>query len=161
MSCFSQRSQMPAGHYPRWISAATRLIGPFQTSDGATRPDLCAVSRSVSPLAPRKWLQEPQSLMKIETVSVDFTDEQKRYLEGFTTGLQISRVGKGLGGGGGGGASAKANAEPTGPEAPHIRAQDRTIAAGKKLVDQEKWKREEHPFDAYVRLKEQALIDAR
>ncbi len=36
--------------------------------------------------------------MKIETLSVDFTDEQKRYLEGFTTGLQISRVGRGLGG---------------------------------------------------------------
>ncbi len=36
--------------------------------------------------------------MKLETLSVDFTDEQKRYLEGFTTGLQISRVGRGLGG---------------------------------------------------------------
>ncbi|MDB5500590.1 MAG: nirA [Tardiphaga sp.] len=94
--------------------------------------------------------------MKIETLSVDFTDEQKRYLEGFSTGLQISRVGRGLGG-----AAARASAEPTGPEAPHIRAQDRTIAAGKKLVDQEKWKREEHPFDAYPRLKAQALIDAR
>ena len=34
--------------------------------------------------------------MKIDTVSVDFTDEQKRYLEGFTTGLQISRVGRAL-----------------------------------------------------------------
>jgi ferredoxin-nitrite reductase len=96
--------------------------------------------------------------MKIETLSVDFTDEQKRYLEGFSSGLQISRVGKGLGGGA---AAGKANAEPTGPDAPHIRAQDRTVAAGKKLVDQEKWKREEHPFDAYVRLKEQALVDAR
>ena len=40
--------------------------------------------------------------MKIETLSVDFTDEQKRYLEGFATGLQISRVGRGLGGGAGG-----------------------------------------------------------
>ncbi|UZE47038.1 NirA family protein [Rhodopseudomonas sp. P2A-2r] len=95
--------------------------------------------------------------MKIETVSVDFTDDQKRYLEGFTTGLQISRVGKGFGGG----ASPKATAEPTGPEAAHIRAQDRTLAAGKKLVDQEKWKREYHPFDAYHRLKEQAQSDAR
>ena len=37
--------------------------------------------------------------MKIDTLAVDFTDEQKRYLEGFTTGLQISRVGRGLGGG--------------------------------------------------------------
>jgi ferredoxin-nitrite reductase len=95
--------------------------------------------------------------MKIETVPVDFTDEQKRYLEGFSTGLQISRVGRGLGGG----AASKANAEPTGPEAPHVKAQDRTIASGKKLVDQEKWKREEHPFDAYPRLKEQALADSR
>ncbi|WP_371422416.1 NirA family protein [Tardiphaga sp.] len=95
--------------------------------------------------------------MKIETLSVDFTDEQKRYLEGFSTGLQISRVGKGLGGG----TAGRTNVEPTGPDAPHIKAQDRTIAAGRKLVDQEKWKREEHPFDAYPRLKAQALADAR
>lgn len=93
--------------------------------------------------------------MKIETLTVDFTDEQKRYLEGFTTGLQISRVGRGLGGGGAG----KTNAEPTGPEAAHIKAQDGVIAAGKKLADQEKFKREEHPFDAYPRLKQQALDD--
>jgi ferredoxin-nitrite reductase len=94
--------------------------------------------------------------MKIETLSVDFTDEQKRYLEGFATGLQISRVGRGFGGAGAG----KANAEPTGPEAPHIKAQDRVTASGKKLADQEKWKREEHPFDAYPRLKQQALDNA-
>ncbi|MCK1287061.1 NirA family protein [Bradyrhizobium sp. 44] len=87
--------------------------------------------------------------MKIDTVSVDFTDDQKRYLEGFTTGLQISRVG--LGGAG------KANAEPTGPDAVHIKAQDKVIAAGKKLADQEKVKRDEHPFDAYPRLRQQAL----
>ncbi|MDB5653588.1 MAG: nirA, partial [Tardiphaga sp.] len=93
--------------------------------------------------------------MKIDPVSLDFTDEQKRYLEGFSTGLQISRVGKGLGG------AAKANAEPDGPDAPHLKAQDKVIAAGKKLADPEKWKREEHPFDAYPRLKEQAAIDAR
>src|SRR5688500_16719108 len=56
------------------------------------------------------------SRMKIEALTVDFTDEQKRYLEGFTTGLQISRVGRGLGGAGTG----KANAEPAGPDAAHI-----------------------------------------
>src|ERR1700716_2984774 len=92
-------------------------------------------------------------IMKIETPTVDFTDEQKRYLEGFTTGLQISRVGRGLGGAG------KANAEPTGQEAAHIKAQDKVVAAGKKLVDQEKFKREEHPFDAYPRLKQNGLDD--
>ena len=93
--------------------------------------------------------------MKIETLTVDFTDEQKRYLEGFTTGLQISRVGRGLGGGAG-----KANAEPSGPDAAHIKAQDKVTASGKKLADQEKFKREEHPFDAYPRLKQQALDNA-
>src|ERR1700685_4515449 len=94
--------------------------------------------------------------MKIETLSVDFTDEQKRYLEGFATGLQISRVGRGLGGASAG----KTNAEPVGPEAAHIKAQDQVLVSGKKLVDQEKFKREEHPFDAYPRLKQQALTNA-
>ena len=93
--------------------------------------------------------------MKIDTLSVEFTDEQKRYLEGFTTGLQISRVGRGLGGG-----AAKANAEPVGPDAAHIKAQDQVLASGKKLADQEKFKREEHPFDAYPRLKQQALTNS-
>jgi ferredoxin-nitrite reductase len=95
--------------------------------------------------------------MKIETLSIDFTDEQKRYLEGFTSGLQISRAGRGLGGS----AAAKSDTEPTGPEAAHIKAQDKVLASGKKLADPEKYKREEHPFDAYPRLKEQALTDAR
>jgi ferredoxin-nitrite reductase len=90
--------------------------------------------------------------MKLESVSVDFTDEQKRYLEGFATGLQISRVGRGLGGGG----AAKGNAEPIGPDAIHFKAQDKVTASGKKLADQEKFKREEHPFDAYERLRDQA-----
>lgn len=50
-------------------------------------------------------------------------------------------------------------AEPTGPDAIHLKAQDRVVAAGGKLNDQEKWKRAEHPFDAYGRLKADA--DAR
>src|ERR1700755_1502684 len=94
--------------------------------------------------------------MKIETLSIDFTDEQKRYLEGFTSGLQISRAGRGLGGV----ASAKPSADPTGPDAAHIKAQDKVLASGKKLADPEKYKREEHPFDAYSRLKQQALDNA-
>jgi ferredoxin-nitrite reductase len=94
--------------------------------------------------------------MKTETLPVDFTDEQKRYLEGFTTGLQISRVGRGLGGA----AAGKSNAEPVGPDAAHIKAQDKVVAGGRKLADQEKFKREEHPFDAYPRLKQQAASNA-
>lgn len=81
-------------------------------------------------------------------MSAEFTPEQKRYLEGFTSGLQVARLGRGIG--------TSATPTPTGPDAEHILAQDRTIAAGGKLNDQEKFKREEHPFDAYARLQEQA-----
>jgi ferredoxin-nitrite reductase len=97
--------------------------------------------------------------MKIETPTNagDFSDEQKRYLEGFMSGLQVGRVGRNLGSAA---SSGKADAEPSGPEAAHIKAQDKVTASGKKLVDQEKFKREEHPFDAYPRLKQQALDNA-
>jgi ferredoxin-nitrite reductase len=54
-----------------------------------------------------------------------------------------------------GGASA-ATAEPSGPDAAHLQAQDRVVKAGGKLSDQEKFKRELHPFDGYERLKAQA-----
>src|ERR1700751_3690074 len=92
--------------------------------------------------------------MKVENLALDFTDEQKRYLEGFAVGVQVMRGGRGLGGAGATGKAA--DAEPTGPDAAHIKAQDKLLASGKKLADQEKFKREEHPFDAYERLKEQA-----
>jgi ferredoxin-nitrite reductase len=95
--------------------------------------------------------------MKLENITVDFTDEQKRYLEGFAAGVQIMRGGRGLGGGA---TTSKGNAEPTGPDAAHIKAQDKVTASGKKLADQEKFKREEHPFDAYPRLTQQALDNA-
>jgi ferredoxin-nitrite reductase len=95
--------------------------------------------------------------MKVENLAVDFSDEQKRYLEGFAIGVQVMRGGRGLGGRG---TAAKTDAEPIGPDAAHIKAQDKVLASGKKLADQEKFKREEHPFDAYERLKEQARTNA-
>jgi ferredoxin-nitrite reductase len=73
----------------------------------------------------------------------DFTDEQKRYLEGLVAGLAATRGGT-------------SDGAPTGPDRLHLEAMARTEAAGGKLSDQEKWKREEHPLDAYARLKEQA-----
>jgi ferredoxin-nitrite reductase len=81
-------------------------------------------------------------------MSADFTPEQKRYLEGFASGLDAIRSG--------GTASSEVATRPTGPDAPHMLAQDAALAAGKKLVDQEKWKRDEHPFDAYAKLRDQA-----
>jgi ferredoxin-nitrite reductase len=80
-------------------------------------------------------------------MSSDFSPDQKRYLEGFVSGLGASRLAR---------ASAPAKSEPVGPDALHLKAQDRVVAAGGKLNDQEKIKREEHPFDAYPRLIEQA-----
>src|SRR6478609_8125814 len=81
-------------------------------------------------------------------MSGDFSPEQKRYLEGFVSGLNAARATRGALPGG--------RAEPAGPDAIHLKAQDRVTAAGGKLADQEKFKREQHPFDAYDRLKEQA-----
>jgi len=83
-------------------------------------------------------------------MSGDFTSDQKRYLEGFTSGLQIARAARG------GAAQGSDAGEPSGPDAAHLRAQDRAVKAGQKLSEQEKIKREQHPFDAYGRLKEQA-----
>src|SRR4029077_4223488 len=56
-------------------------------------------------------------------------------------------------------AVAKAAAEPTGPDVAGLQAPDRVLAEGKKLADQEKFKREEHPFDGYKRLKQQAAAN--
>jgi len=94
--------------------------------------------------------------------NADFSPEQKRYLEGFTSGVHSMRAARGrplFGGdskappapGAGNGAS-----EPSGPDAEHLKAQDRFLSAGKKLVNEEKAKREAHPFDIYARMKDAA-----
>lgn len=87
-------------------------------------------------------------------MSGDFSTDQKRYLEGFVSGLQSARTARGLAPIGGTGVPA--STEPTGPDAIHLKAQDRAVTAGGKLAEQEKWKRTEHPFDAYPRLRDQA-----
>ena len=82
-------------------------------------------------------------------MSSDFSPEQKRYLEGFMSGLQAVRGARAT-------PAQAATAAPSGPDKSHFEAQDRTTAAGGKLADQEKWKRSEHPFDAYDRFGKQA-----
>jgi ferredoxin-nitrite reductase len=84
----------------------------------------------------------------------DFEPEQKRYLEGFVAGLQIAKSAGGF-------PKPAAPAAPAapivaGPDAPHIAAQDRVVKGGGKLSDQEKFKRDLHPFDGYEKLKAQA-----
>ena len=90
-------------------------------------------------------------------MSGDFEPEQKRYLEGFMAGLQIAKTSRSAAGNGAAAPPANAGAaEPVGPDAAALRAQDRTIKAGGKLSDPEKFKRELHPFDGYEKLKDQA-----
>src|ERR1700694_2567787 len=103
----SQPSQMPAGHvqdgFPQqrgWSDRSLEIVPVF-----ATRADFHAVTFPIPLKPPIVAAGASSRTMKIEPLSVDFTDEQKRYLEGFTSGLQISRVGRGLGG------SATGNAE--------------------------------------------------
>jgi ferredoxin-nitrite reductase len=88
-------------------------------------------------------------------MSGDFEPEQKRYLEGFVAGLQIAKTARPAAGGVAPSANGAA-AEPIGPDAAALRAQDRVIKAGGKLSDPEKFKRELHPFDGYEKLKDQA-----
>jgi ferredoxin-nitrite reductase len=87
-------------------------------------------------------------------MSGDFNPEQKRYLEGFVAGLQIAKAARASAGAPA--SSGAKTAEPGGPDAAHLRAQDRVLAAGGKLSEQERFKRELHPFDGYERLKAQA-----
>ena len=74
----------------------------------------------------------------------DFTDEQRRYLEGFAVGMKTQ-----IGG-------APGPPAPAGPDAAHLKAMARFEAAGKQLAAEEAAKRADHPFDAYARLKGEA-----
>jgi ferredoxin-nitrite reductase len=74
-----------------------------------------------------------------------FTDEQKQYLDGFLSGIAARR---------GGNAPAPA---PATPETDiHRAAQDRFIAAGKRLVPEEEAKRKAHPLDMWDELRAEA-----
>ncbi|HVV78032.1 MAG TPA: NirA family protein [Pseudolabrys sp.] len=89
----------------------------------------------------------------VKTETGEFEPEQKRYLEGFVAGMQIARAAKAVAGAPASGAGV--SPEPIGPDAAALKAQNNVLAAGGKLSDPEKFKREEHPFDAYERLKAQ------
>ena len=85
-------------------------------------------------------------------MSSEFTSEQKRYLEGFMSGMQAMRAGRPAGS-----AASLDSVGHEGPDKAHLKAQDDAVANGGKLADQEKWKRAEHPFDAYARFRSQAV----
>jgi ferredoxin-nitrite reductase len=75
-----------------------------------------------------------------------FTDEQKQYLDGFLSGIAARR---------GGGAPPLASA-PADTLDIHRAAQDRFLAAGKKLVPEEEAKRKAHPLDMWDELRAEA-----
>ena len=87
-----------------------------------------------------------------------FNDEQQNYLQGFMSGLKAA--GQMPGGATAGAPQATlAGSSPAalpGPDSIHHAAQDRFVAAGKKLVAEETAKREAHPFDIYDRMKSEA-----
>ena len=60
-------------------------------------------------------------------MSSDFSPEQKRYLEGFLSGLQAVRGARAT-------PAQAATAAPSGPDKSHFEAQDRTVATGGKLA---------------------------
>ncbi|SCW57630.1 NirA family protein [Ancylobacter rudongensis] len=91
-------------------------------------------------------------------MGTEFTAEQKRYLEGFVSGLAATRAAGGLAGSP---APAPGSALPpatpaTGPDASAHRAMARVEAEGRKLVAEEKGKREELGLDSYARMKQHA-----
>ena len=87
----------------------------------------------------------------------DFSPEQKRYLEGFVAGAQIAKAAKNVAGATPmAAAPAVAAVESAGPDTAALAAQNRVLASGRKLSDPEKFKREQHPFDSYERLKTHA-----
>jgi ferredoxin-nitrite reductase len=75
----------------------------------------------------------------------EFDDQQKQWLQGFVSGIEARKAADKLAI-----RSAGAAASPTvGPDALQYAAQDRTTAAGGKLVAEETAKRAKHPLDRW------------
>jgi ferredoxin-nitrite reductase len=75
----------------------------------------------------------------------EFDDQQKQWLQGFVSGIEARKAADKLAT-----RTAGAAASPTtGPDALQYAAQDRTIAAGGKLVPEEVAKRAKHPLDRW------------
>lgn len=93
----------------------------------------------------------------------EFTQEQKQYLEGFFVGLLARRGGAGgqspspaLSSPATGAVVSVAKPVPSGPEDIHRAAQDRFLAAGRKLTNEEMAKRAKNPLDIWEEIKANA-----
>lgn len=77
----------------------------------------------------------------------DFDDQQKQWLQGFVSGLEARKAADRLANRPAGTAAAVGQA--IGPDALQQMAQDRAVAAGRKLVAEETAKRTRHPLDRW------------
>lgn len=84
---------------------------------------------------------------------LDFTEEQKKYLEGFASGIAARRQAAGIAPLGGAASADSSTADI------HRAAQDRTVASGGKLTAEEKAKRVKHPLDRWDELAADAKAD--
>ncbi|MDP2332456.1 MAG: NirA family protein [Reyranella sp.] len=75
----------------------------------------------------------------------EFDVQQKQWLQGFVSGIEARKAADKLAGR----AAGALVATPIGPDALQHAAQDRSVAAGGKLVTEEKAKRERHPLDRW------------
>jgi ferredoxin-nitrite reductase len=73
-----------------------------------------------------------------------FSEEQKQYLQGLAQGLAAARSARGLQA-----PASPGGAEPSRPEKIHFDAQNKWLAAGKKLSREEEAKRAKHAFDMW------------
>jgi len=79
-----------------------------------------------------------------------FSVDQQEYLKGFMSGVEARRSALGLP------ATPAADAAPADPSDLQRAAQDRTLAAGGKLVAQEEAKRRKHPLDRFPEIEAMA-----
>ncbi|MDP1839156.1 MAG: NirA family protein [Reyranella sp.] len=75
----------------------------------------------------------------------DFDDQQKQWLQGFVSGIEVRKAADRLAGRPAGAPAA----QPLGPDALQHAAQDRAMTAGGKLVAEEAAKRARHPLDRW------------
>jgi ferredoxin-nitrite reductase len=83
-------------------------------------------------------------------VAEEFSEEQKNYLQGFAAGSGLNRLSLNVL------PAAPAEPAPSGPDGLQRAAQDRFIAAGKKLVAEEQAKRNKHGLDIWDEVVEHA-----
>lgn len=79
----------------------------------------------------------------------EFSEEQKQYLQGLASGIEIARATRAS-------SPASGRPAPAGPDAIHLQAQDRFVIAGRKLASEEQAKRAKHPFDMWDEMRANA-----